>query len=339
MTIRLKDIAAASGVSVGAVQQILAGRGERFREETRTRVLECATSLGYRPDVNAMALRTGRSYLVGVLLSGVNYAESNGFFEGVQAGLSGTEYAPICFTHNGCDEEGEFIRRCMDRRVDGLILNTAVDSDSGQHTRSATIPDDTPLIEVFGNFLEGVPSITNDDEQAGRIAVDHLVAIGCDRISLFTHDQYDRYQKDVAPFFNAWRFYLGCAAAAQAHGMQLSVRTHSLAIFPRQKYESAWQSVKQWPVSKAGKEGYCCFGIEQGRALIDCFQTSQIGVEERFAAVVYGDSRVFCDRPDWVAMVQPDVRSVSRVAAEGLLRLIERESVPNSRVESELILN
>jgi DNA-binding LacI/PurR family transcriptional regulator len=49
-----------TGLSVPTVVQVLGSRGHRYRQETRDRVLEAATQIGYRPNAAAKALHQGR---------------------------------------------------------------------------------------------------------------------------------------------------------------------------------------------------------------------------------------------------------------------------------------
>lgn len=65
--IRLRDVAAAAGVSVTTASHVLNGvPGRRILSATRARVLAMAAELGYRPNAVAQGLgcapeRTGRS--------------------------------------------------------------------------------------------------------------------------------------------------------------------------------------------------------------------------------------------------------------------------------------
>lgn len=68
MSVRSEDVAQAAGVSRATVSQILNGRGARFAEQTRARVLRIAADLDYRPSVAARALATGTSDIVVALL-------------------------------------------------------------------------------------------------------------------------------------------------------------------------------------------------------------------------------------------------------------------------------
>lgn len=60
MATTLKDIAGKTGLSLPTVSHILSERGGAYREETRRRVLAAAEELGYRPNVSARAIRSGR---------------------------------------------------------------------------------------------------------------------------------------------------------------------------------------------------------------------------------------------------------------------------------------
>ncbi|MEV0621844.1 LacI family DNA-binding transcriptional regulator [Nonomuraea sp. NPDC050404] len=68
MVTKSEDVARAAGVSRATVSQILNGRGARFSEETRARVLQTAEEMGYRPSIAGRALATGASDIVVALL-------------------------------------------------------------------------------------------------------------------------------------------------------------------------------------------------------------------------------------------------------------------------------
>ena len=60
MTVRMKDVAAASGVSVMTVSKVLRNEG-RISLATRERILKCIKELDYRPNLNARSLVSGRA--------------------------------------------------------------------------------------------------------------------------------------------------------------------------------------------------------------------------------------------------------------------------------------
>lgn len=75
MAIRIKDVAAAVGVSDATVSLALSGN-PRISAATRDRVLRAADALGYRPNSAARALRTDTTRTLGLIVSDV----ANPFF-------------------------------------------------------------------------------------------------------------------------------------------------------------------------------------------------------------------------------------------------------------------
>jgi LacI family transcriptional regulator len=61
----IRQVAEATGLSTAAVSYAL--RGVHVSEETRLRVQQAATELGYEADPIARALASGRTGMVGVL--------------------------------------------------------------------------------------------------------------------------------------------------------------------------------------------------------------------------------------------------------------------------------
>ena len=68
MTPTIKDVAERAGVSITTVTNVLHGRGGRFSEGTRERVLKAVEELGYRPNTIARSLVRRRSNTVGVVV-------------------------------------------------------------------------------------------------------------------------------------------------------------------------------------------------------------------------------------------------------------------------------
>ncbi|MCK9873489.1 LacI family transcriptional regulator [Nocardiopsis dassonvillei] len=68
MVSKSEDVARAAGVSRATVSQILNGRGQRFAEATRARVLQIAAEMEYRPSIAGRALAMGVSDIVVAVL-------------------------------------------------------------------------------------------------------------------------------------------------------------------------------------------------------------------------------------------------------------------------------
>ncbi len=70
MPVTMKKIASESGVSVQTVSTVINGR-PGIGAETRRRILEMASELGYRVNTSARNVRSGRTGAIGMLMNPV----------------------------------------------------------------------------------------------------------------------------------------------------------------------------------------------------------------------------------------------------------------------------
>lgn len=128
---KLREFAKQLGLSATTVSRALSGYPE-VAETTRKRVRDEAVRLGYRPNVNAVRLVTGRAGSIGVVMgrnSEFHFAE---FMRGMAERLSQDEVdilvSPIA--NNGTDDEVELCRRlATSRRVDAVIVTSPKPND------------------------------------------------------------------------------------------------------------------------------------------------------------------------------------------------------------------
>jgi LacI family transcriptional regulator len=128
MPIRLIDVAAHAGVSDTTASHILGGkRADRYNAETRQAVEEAARVLGYRPNSNARAMRSGRSGAVTLLLPidpTVSFLPAN-LLAGIHSTLA--EQGRHLIVAQYPDEllvEADFVPRVLKEcMADGLIVN------------------------------------------------------------------------------------------------------------------------------------------------------------------------------------------------------------------------
>ena len=145
-------------------------------QETRTRVVEAAERLNYRPNYFARSLRQSRSMSVGVLAPDL----SEGYFTRVMSGvveeLTGADYFYFTACHDWRHELIEqYPRMLVERAVDGfLLLNTPADG--------ITVP--VPVVAISAHSaIENVTNIVLDHHRAVEQALVHLYELGHRRIA------------------------------------------------------------------------------------------------------------------------------------------------------------
>jgi DNA-binding LacI/PurR family transcriptional regulator len=140
-------------------------------QETRTRVVEAAERLNYRPNYFARSLRQSRSMSVGVLAPDL----SEGYFTRVMSGvveeLTGADYFYFTACHDWKRELIEqYPRMLVERAVDGfLLLNTPADH--------IAVP--VPVVAISAHSaIENVTNIVLDHHSAVEQALIHLYELG-----------------------------------------------------------------------------------------------------------------------------------------------------------------
>ncbi|MGV9849869.1 LacI family DNA-binding transcriptional regulator [Streptomyces sp. NPDC003442] len=173
-------MAVLAGVSVSTVSNVARGRGN-VREETRQRVQDAIDELGYRPNLAARRLRSGRSHVLGLALPSVTVPYFREFADSVlreaqEHGMS----VRITQTHGDVRRERGVCDDPYLRHVDGILL---VPVALGQEDMRA-LPVTKPLIVATASFTAGrVDSFDTDRFEAARAVVAHLVAGGRRRIA------------------------------------------------------------------------------------------------------------------------------------------------------------
>ena len=187
----LKEVAAAVGVSPATVSNAY-NRPDQLSERSRERVLEAARRLGYPgPDPTARGLRRGRAGAIGVLYADrLSYAFADPaavlFFEGVsvaaeEAGL-GLLLVPGSISGR---HDPEAVRGAA---VDGFVVYCMAEGDRmmgavRERRLPAVLVDDPPEASV-----EGMPSVSVDDEGGARAAAEHLVGLGHRRVAVVSFE-------------------------------------------------------------------------------------------------------------------------------------------------------
>lgn len=175
------DVARAAGVSKSLVSAAL--RGERgVSAASRSRILAAADELGYRSNGWAQRLVSGRSSLVGVLLTDLRNAYQTDIVNGIEDAAAAAGF-DVVLSHGRRDREllRERLAGLTALGVDAVIAVTGhLDADD-----LAALADRVPIVVVGrpASVPDAAGWIRNDDETGARLAVAHLQERGHDRIA------------------------------------------------------------------------------------------------------------------------------------------------------------
>jgi LacI family transcriptional regulator len=177
----VKDVAAAAGVSLGTVSNVL-NRPERVSQATRERVERAMHELGFVRNESARQLRAGRSSIIAYVMLDA----TNPFFTDVAQGIEDDAADAdlslfICNSDQRADRELTYLNRLQEQRVQGILI-TPVDPDEPALQEIAR--HGTPVVIVDRvRSVDSHCSVAVDDVLGGKIAVEHLLDLGHERIA------------------------------------------------------------------------------------------------------------------------------------------------------------
>jgi LacI family transcriptional regulator len=180
--VTLKDVAAASGVSISTASRALDER-TTSRSAAAAHVRKIAEELGYRRNSFASSLRRGETRTLGVLVPRLSDTVMALMFEELERAASSRGYfAMVATSGDDPGDERRAAETLLDRNVDGLILATArLDDELPRLLRERRV------VHALVLRTDGVsPSALGDDELGGYLAVRHLLDLGHRDIAVVT---------------------------------------------------------------------------------------------------------------------------------------------------------
>jgi LacI family transcriptional regulator len=179
----IDDVARVAGVSTATVSRGLNG-APWVREATRARVLAAAEALDYHPSITAQSLTTGRSLIIGIVVSDIQIP----FFTTVARGIQNVAHRHGYLTLVGNSDElgaaeDELVRAFTARMVDGLIVSPS----AGENTQLRETAGRVPLVLV-DRLVRGLEAdaVLSANLEGAQAATNHLLALGHRRIAYVT---------------------------------------------------------------------------------------------------------------------------------------------------------
>jgi LacI family transcriptional regulator len=201
-TVRLKDVAAAAGVSVATASRALTGRG-RLSVATVEKVSRVAERMGYRVNEVGRALREGSIRTVGVVVPVI----SNPFFgqivQSLEAELEGHGFEMlVADSHGEVDREARRLQMLVARDVEGLIVIPADAERSAPALQRIDV--DTPLVQLDRQVNGLASDFVGVDNQVGMdLVIDHLASCGVRSVVLVGSDRTTSVGQERRAAFDA----------------------------------------------------------------------------------------------------------------------------------------
>lgn len=157
--VSMKDIAKRCGVSVATVSKALNGQPD-IGEDTRKKIHAVADEMGYMTNSAARALKTNRTYHLGVLFvdemrSGLSHEYFSSVLESFKVEAESHGYDITFINHNVGGRPTTYLQHCLYRGVDGVVI--------------ACVDFNDPQVRELVD--SGIPMVTIDHVFNNRLAV------------------------------------------------------------------------------------------------------------------------------------------------------------------------
>jgi DNA-binding LacI/PurR family transcriptional regulator len=172
----MTDVARAASVSHQTVSRVLNGH-PNVRPATRARVVAAIEELGYRPNLAARALATGRSNALGLVTLNTTLYGPVATLYAVEQAARTAGYSVSVSSVRAIDRQSltDSVDRLMQQAVAGLIIIAPIaTSDSAMNV----LPADLPVVVVEADAEPSVSAVTVDQARGAYLATRHLLDLG-----------------------------------------------------------------------------------------------------------------------------------------------------------------
>jgi len=315
MTVRIKDVALAAGVSVATVSRAL-GDGP-VSDSLRKKVEAAVAATGYRPNLSARRLRSQHSQTIGLIVSDIR----NPFFTAVSRAVEDAAYqlgmrVILCNTDENLDKEALYLRLMQEERVTGVIF--APTRETADTLDVAELGFPVVLIDRAGPPGRH-DAVVLDNAAAAGLLVDHLVAQGYRRIGgLFGNTSTTGAER-----------HDGFVAALQRHNLPAPARFASPSAAAAEQTLSRWLHENDRPDALVVSNGLFLLGV------LRAVREAGLAMPGELAIAGF-------DNDDWTDLAGPGLtvieQPVYEIGRTAMAMLMERLDNPDQHPRKVVLL-
>lgn len=314
----LQDVAALAAVSVTTASRALTGRG-RVASSTRLAVRAAADQLGFSPNPLAQSLLDGQTRTIGLITSDLDGRFSLPVLMGAEDAFGDRDFAVFLSDSRGdAARERRNVQAMLARRVDGLIIVAADMRD--RDSLGDELP--VPVIYALGASRSSTDrSVVVDNEQAGRIGIEHLATTGRRRILYVGGDPSLQGAADRLR---------GVEGALRAHGMTLAAAPESGA------WTEQWgrQALRRFIAEGVLFDAVMCGSDHIARGVLDVLREVGRSVPIDVAVLGHDNFPVLAEHSEPpLSSIDMNLGEVGAQAARTLLRAIQTHDAERRTIE------
>lgn len=322
--VSMKDIATACGVSVATVSKALNGHKD-IGVETKEHIKQKAKEMGYFPNSAAKALKTKRSYNIGVLFAVDDHSGlTHDYFAYVLDSLKCTVEArgyDITFINGSSVRPNKmsYLEHCRYRGFDGVVIaNTQFSRPEVMELVQSDIPSVT-IDHLFNN----VSAVMSDNVKGMRDLFQYVYGKGHRRIAYIHGADSSVTRSRLASFYKT-AAELGIEVPDEYIG-EAAYRDTNAAYIETERL----LDLKDRPTCILYPDDFACFGG------INAINERGLRIPNDISVAGYDGIRIGRHVEPKLTTVKQDTTRLGQLAAEKLLSLIEH---PKTTIIEQIIV-
>jgi LacI family transcriptional regulator len=308
----LKDIAIKLGTSTTTVSKALKDYPD-ISLATKMAVLKMAKKMNYEPDMRALALKNGKSNIIGVIIPEVAHHFFSNALDGIMKHAEKKGYKIILTSsYNSLKKERKQLKFLFNKKVDGIIVSLANETKKVKHfdiLKKYEIP-----IVMFDKVNESFEcsKVSIDDEKSAYVATKFLLDKGCKKIA---HIKGPRHPLNSVSRFEGYK------KALEEHNVEINPEL--IKECKEVTIEEGYNFTRELLTQVNKPDGIFAVTDQVGVGAIQAAQSLGIKVPEELKIIGFSDSQIATIiRPNLTTIHQPNFE-IGKTAINMLIKEIE----------------
>lgn len=314
----IKDLAAMTGYSVGTVSRVL-NNHPHASKKARQVILQAVEESGFQLNENARQLKQQHATSILVVVKGTSNELFSEMLEAIQALVVQTSYPLIVdYLDEDANEVLRAVQLCREKKPLGILFL----GGNSQNFRNDFDKIDIPCVLVTndagGQVYDNLSSVTTDDRQASRCAIDALVALGHRKIAIVGGD---RTVSDTSRLR-----YEGCLQSLREHGVHFDEDRDYQGV--RYSYEDGYRATQK--LLEDGRQFTALFAAADVMAIgaIRALRDAGLRVPEDVSVMGFDGLPLGSYLVPQLSTVSQNVELLAQRSVDILIRCIEKGTPP-----------
>lgn len=293
-------------------------------EEANEKIKMAIEKTGFRPQRQAQSMRTKKTNLIGVIVPKISTETAPRVVEGVSDELSVHGYdILIANTNLVIEKEIEYLKMFKSNYVDGIIfMATKITDEHLKVMAEITVP-----IVVVAQNIDEYPSVYNDDYNAAREVVKHIINKGYREIAFI-----GVYEEDISVGFERKRGYLD-----ELKNNKIDIKEEFIKIGDF-NVESGYNLTKELMECKEKPKAIFAVTDNIAAGAIEYLKENSYNIPKDIAIMSIGDSKISRFIEPKLTTVHYYYKTAGVEAANMLLELIKDSVVSSKDINKKEIL-